>query len=59
MIEKVMKKRRLSETSPSDDLAFWLSRKPEERVSAVEILRRQHDGNPERLQRIARVIERE
>ena len=36
---------------------YWLSRSPEERVSAVEILRRQFHGNTERLQRVAGVVQ--
>ena len=31
-----------------DDLAFWLEKSPEERISAVEILRRQFHGNTTR-----------
>jgi hypothetical protein len=44
--------------SISDDLKFWLNKTPEERVSTVEYLRRQHHGNTARLQRVARVIQR-
>ncbi len=43
--------------SVQDDLEFWLSRSPEERINAVELLRRQYHGNTERLQRVARVIQ--
>jgi hypothetical protein len=57
-MEKVINKRSLEDTSPSDDLAWWLGRTPEERIEAVEILRRQNHGNTERLQRVARIIER-
>ena len=58
MIEKVIAKRGLEDSSAKQDLAYWLSRTPEERVSAVEILRRQHHGSSARLQRVGRVIER-
>ncbi|MCD6123220.1 MAG: hypothetical protein J7K04_15390 [Spirochaetales bacterium] len=37
----------------SDDLSYWLSRSPEERIETVEFLRKQYYGKyPERLQRI-------
>jgi hypothetical protein len=59
MIEKVMKKADLSGFSEiKENLRYWLSRSPEERVSAVEILRRREHGSTARLQRVARVIER-
>ena len=45
MIEKVVKKRRLEDFSEiKEDLAYWLSKSPEERVAAVELLRRQRHG---------------
>jgi hypothetical protein len=40
------------------NLEYWLSKTPEERLSAVEILRRQIYGDSKRLQRTARVIKR-
>ena len=55
MIEKVVKISKLIDLKPCDDLEFWLSRSPEERVSAVEFLRRQFNGNSARLQRTARI----
>ena len=58
MIQKVITKRKMDESSSSDDLAYWLNRSPEERISAVEILRRQYYGSSERLQRVSRIIER-
>ena len=58
MIEKVITKRKRDESSFLDDLAYWLNRSPEERISAVEILRRQYYGNSERLQRFSRIVER-
>ena len=56
MIKKVVKIRDLKEKG--DDLAYWLSKPPKERIEAVEILRKQAHGNTERLQRVARVIQR-
>jgi hypothetical protein len=41
-----------------DDLNYWLSKLPRERVEAVEYLRRQFHGSSERLQRVARVVQR-
>jgi hypothetical protein len=59
MIERVVSKHAIDEDTAKCDLAYWLSRTPEERISAVEILRRQYyEGSP-RLQRVARVIELE
>ena len=40
------------------NLEYWLSRPPAERVAAVEALRRQHYGDPGRLQRVLRVVKR-
>ncbi len=40
------------------NLEYWLSKSPEERIETVEILRRRVYGNTERLQRVARVIQR-
>lgn len=59
MIEKVMKKRPLSESSAKDDLEYWLSKTPEERVNAVDFLRRHYYGNLSRLERVLRVVKRE
>ena len=41
-----------------DDLKFWLSKSPEERVEAVDYLRKQVHGSSERLQRVVRVVQR-
>ena len=58
LIKKVVKKSRMDERSSiQEDLAFWLDKSPEERISAVEYLRRQYDGNTARLQRSARIIQ--
>ena len=59
MIQKIVKKHRLQEcTAIHDDLAYWLSKTPEERVATVDYLRKQYYGNATRLQRVARVIQR-
>ena len=38
-------------------LRYWLSQPPEERVAAVEFLRRQVDGSGVRLLRVHRVLD--
>ncbi|KPQ45405.1 MAG: hypothetical protein MPEBLZ_00003 [Candidatus Methanoperedens nitroreducens] len=59
MVQKIVKKHRLQErTTIQDDLAYWLSKTPEERVATVDYLRAQYYGNATRLQRVARVIQR-
>jgi hypothetical protein len=59
MIQKVVKKADLRDFDEiRENLAYWLSKTPEERVEAVEILRRQRDGDSARLQRVARVVQR-
>ena len=59
MIAKVVRKGKREDISEvKENLAFWLSKTPEERVSAVEHLRRQLHGSSARLQRSARVIQR-
>lgn len=59
MIQKVVKKRNLNDSSSvQEDLAYWLSKTPDERVAAVEYLRRLYHGNTARLQRSARIIQR-
>lgn len=59
MIQKVVTKHKLNDTSArKNDLLFWLSKSPEERVLAVEYLRRQFYGSSARLQRSARIIQR-
>ena len=55
MIKKVVTIRDLKDKA--SDLEYWLSKSPEERIEAVEILRRQTDGNTERLQRVIRIIQ--
>ncbi|MEI6054650.1 MAG: hypothetical protein WCR55_01215 [Lentisphaerota bacterium] len=56
MIEKIVKKVALEHDEIKENLEYWLSRTPAERVEAIEILRKQYYGNTERLQRFVRVI---
>jgi len=58
MIQKIVKKGTMDKLSSiEEDLAYWLSKPPEERVAAVDFLRRQYNGNTARLQRSARIIQ--
>ncbi len=58
MIEKIVNKGNLDDKFLKEaDLKYWLKKSPQERIDAVEILRRQYDGSAERLQRIVRVIQ--
>ena len=58
IIRKVVKKANLNDFSEiRENLSYWLSKKPEERIAAVEFLRRQHHGSAIRLQRSARVVQ--
>ncbi len=57
MIQKVVTKRNLNDSSSiKEDLAFWLKKTHEERVAAVDYLRRQYHGSTARLQRLAHVV---
>ena len=59
MIRKVVNKLSLKDSScVKGELAYWLSKTAEERVAAVEYLRRQEDGSSKRLQKTIRVIQR-
>jgi hypothetical protein len=58
MIQKNVRKFDLkSDSSIRDDLAYWLSKTPEDRIEAIELLRRQFHGSSARLQRFARVVQ--
>ncbi len=58
MIQKLVKKRNLNNSSSiREDLDYWLSRSPAERLAAIDHLRRQYHGNTTRLQRTARIIQ--
>jgi len=57
MIQKVVTKRTLKDVSAErEDLAYWLTKTPQERVATVDYLRRQQHGSSVRLQRFARII---
>jgi len=59
MLQKIVKKRSLQESATTqEELAYWLSKTPEERVATVDYLRRQYYGNATRLQRVARIVQR-
>ena len=60
MIRKIVRKYDLDNYSEiRQNLEYWLSRPPEERLAAVDALRREYYGESHRLQRVARVISRE
>jgi hypothetical protein len=60
MIKKVVTKRRLNDfSSIKADYSYWMTKTAEERVEAVELLRRQYHGDSVRLQRSARVVQQE
>ena len=42
----------------NSDLRFWLSKTGSERISCVEILRREFYGDSEGLQRVVKVVQR-
>ena len=59
MIQRIVSKLTLKETSlKKQDLAYWLSKTPDERIAAVEHLRGQLHGSSIRLQRSAHIIQR-
>lgn len=55
MIRKIVKKLNLKEKG--NDLVYWLSKSPKERIETVEILRKQFNGSTRRFQRIIKVIQ--
>jgi hypothetical protein len=58
MIRKTVHKHDLDNFSEiQQNLEYWLSRPPEERLAAVDALRRQYYGDSHRLQRVARVVQ--
>jgi hypothetical protein len=60
MIRKTVKKHNLDNFSEiKENLEYWLGRPPEERLAAVDALRREYYGDSHRLQRIVRVIQQE
>ena len=57
MVKKIVKKFSLdNKFIARQDIEYWLSRPPSERVAAVDFLRKQYYGKTERLQRVARVV---
>jgi hypothetical protein len=57
VIRKTVQKYDLDKHSEiRQNLEYWLSRPPEERLAAVDALRREYYGDTHRLQRVARVI---
>ena len=59
MIRKIVTHYKLGDPSAREaDLAYWLGKDPADRIAAVDALRRQFYGNPGRLQRTARVVQR-
>ncbi len=57
VLERVVR-RRGRPGDPREDIAYWLGRSLEDRISAVEFLRIQAHGRSARLQRVARVVRR-
>ncbi|MCB0260442.1 MAG: hypothetical protein KDH97_16535 [Calditrichaeota bacterium] len=59
MIERIVNIKKLTDKDQIlEDLAYWLQKSPEERIAAVEFLRRQYYEDTPRLQRIVRIIQR-
>jgi len=57
MIEKVVRKLDLKkDSSIKEDLIYWLSKTPEERIASIEFLRRQYHGSAERLHKVKYII---
>jgi hypothetical protein len=60
MIAKVVNRKRLDDfSSIRADYSYWMTKTAEERVEAVELLRRQYHGDSVRLQRSARVVQKD
>jgi hypothetical protein len=58
MIAKTVTKANLQDLFEiRQNLEFWMSKSPEDRIAAVERLRRERHGSSQRLQRTARVIQ--
>jgi len=58
VIKKVVRKYNLNDDQQrKDDLEYWLSKTPEERIEAVQILRRRYHGSRERLQRVVKIVQ--
>ena len=61
MLQRVITVRRLEDSADQkrEDIEYWLSRPPGERMAEMERLRRHFYGNLPRLQRVIRVLQRE
>jgi hypothetical protein len=58
-MKMVLRKRPLHDPDAErDDVAYWLSRPLEERIEAVQILRRQFYDCSQRMQKVIRVYQR-
>ena len=57
MIEKVITVTTLNDDTALDDLRYWLSRPPEERLEAVEVLRQRIFNLPAKMKRVLEVAE--
>ena len=56
-MEKVVHKTSMKDhCEAKENLRYWLSRTPQERIAAVEFLRKQVYGDLQRLPGIARVV---
>ncbi len=59
MNRKIVQVHQMDEYSEiKENLKYWLSRPPDERVAAVDALRQEVYGDSAGLQRVARVIQR-
>jgi len=59
MIRRTVHKHRLdADYEIKQNLRYWLGRTPQERLAAVDLLRRRIYGDTQRLQRTARVVQR-
>jgi len=57
MIKKVARKISLTDNdNTQQDLEYWLSRPPTERVAAVDFLREQYYGKTERIKKVVRIV---
>jgi len=59
MKDRVVQIVSVSKKNPSDDVAYWMGKPPNERFSAIEFLRSQQYETPPRLQRVFRIVQRE
>ena len=57
-IEKVLNIKKLSVADSNEDYIYWMSKSPQERIEAIEHLRRMYYGDSARLQRAVRIIQR-